>query len=316
MKVGSLAIFLVFNLILFASKAQQGFAIGYYMLNPSYFNAAWLGVEEEAFATAHYRSQWTGYEATVDNGGAPSTQMLSFGVPVRSVLSGLGITVVNDRLGIQNNVQVRLAASVSRSLGSGRLSFGIMPGFNVIGFDPGFRAADDDDPFIPLAGVSETRPNLHAGLMYQTRRNVNIGISAENIFEPSFDFGTDAQNELARLYSGFLVTDVGLLRDVILRPSILARTDLTTMTFDMSALVIFENRLWGGLSYKRGDALGVLFGYSFLADRSLSLGYSFDYIIQNQEAKQSTSNEIYVRYNLPDLVLGGRKAVKTPRFTF
>jgi hypothetical protein len=51
-------------------------------------------------------------------------------------------------------------------------------------------------------------------------------------------------------------------------------------------------------------------------ENQLKFGYAFDYVVKDREAKEVTSHEIYIRYNLPDLIFGGRKAVKTPRFNF
>jgi len=36
--------------------------------------------------------------------------------------------------------------------------------------------------------------------------------------------------------------------------------------------------------------------------------------VHNSQAKKATSQEIYIRYDLLDFVLGGKKKVKTPRF--
>ena len=101
-----------------------------------------------------------------------------------------------------------------------------------------------------------------------------------------------------------------------INPSIITRYDFETVTFDISTIVNYEDLAWAGASFRRGEAIILLVGYNFLEDRSLKVGYSIDYIVDERAAKQPTSHEFFVRYNLPNLVFGGRKQVKTPRYTF
>ena len=97
-------------------------------------------------------------------------------------------------------------------------------------------------------------------------------------------------------------TSIGITRDLVLRPSVLVRTDLSTYTFDLSAIAYYQEKMWGGLAFRRSESLSLLLGYSFLENNVLKVGYSFDFITRDREAKQISSHEIFVRYNLPDLV--------------
>ena len=76
----------------------------------------------------------------------------------------------------------------------------------------------------------------------------------------------------------------------------------------------YKERMWGGLSFRQGDAMIALLGYSILKDNSLKLGYAFDYTIKARDAKSTTSHEIMLSYELPMLSAGGKKIIRTPRF--
>ena len=295
---------------------QNDFFFNHYMFNPSYFNPAWVGTEDQAFAAAHHRTQWAGYDASFDPEGAPTTQLISLVVPVKSTISGFGISLSNDRTGPLNSVQARVSISAKKEFGFGSISIGVMPAINVASINTNYRFVDQDDPFIPNGSESQLNPNLHAGVFFQSRREFFVGASVENILEPSFDFGTPASNQIPANYILFGGTSIGLIRDLVLNPTIMVRSDLNTYTIDISAIAVFQERMWGGLAFRRAESLSLLLGYSFLEGNKLKAGYSFDYIIQNQDAKQPTSHEVFIRFDLPDLVFGGRKAVKTPRFTF
>ena len=85
---------------------------------------------------------------------------------------------------------------------------------------------------------------------------------------------------------------------------------------DISGIATYKNIMWGGMSYRRSEAVVLLVGYNFLPNQVLKIGYSFDYVVKDQDAKSPTSHEIFLRYDLPGFILGGRKEVKTPRFSF
>lgn len=295
---------------------QNDFFFNHYMFNPSYYNPAWVGTEDQAFAAAHHRSQWAGYDATFDPEGAPTTQLLSLVVPVKSTFSGVGISIANDRVGPINSIQARISVSAKKTFSFGDLSFGLMPAINSQALDPNYRAADNPDPFIPDGKQSQIKPNLHTGIYFQSRKDYFVGASIENLLQPSFDYGTPASNEIPISYILMGGTSMGLMRDLILNPTIMVRSDLNTYTYDISAVAVYQERMWGGLAFRRAESLSLLLGYSFLEDNKLKAGYSFDYVIKDKDAKQPTSHEVFIRYDLPDLVFGGRKAVKTPRFTF
>ena len=288
------------------------------MFNPSYYNPAWVGSEDNAFAAVHHRSQWSGYEPTVGPGGPPNTQLLSVVVPVQSTFSGFGASIVNDRqVGLRNN-QVRLQFSAKKSLRFGDISIGISPAMNVQTLDPGDFLPSEPEDFGPRQ--SQTRPNLHAGIYFQSYRRYNIGIAVENIVEPQFDLnGFEQLDYFKRSVNVIASYELDLSRDLILQPSILVRSfadNITGYSMDLSAIVYYQENMWGGLAFRRSESLSLLIGYSFLENNQLKAGYSFDYVIENRDGKQPTSHEIFLRYDLPNLVFGGRKAVKTPRFTF
>ena len=313
--------FFVVCLVALEARGQNDFFFNHYMFNPSYFNPAWVGSEDNAFVAAHHRTQWAGYDATFDPGGVPSTQLVSLSVPFQSTyLSGFGVAVTNDILGPLITNQVRISVAAKQETGFGSIRFGLMPSVNLIsGNTDRYRFRDDGDDVINellTNGLNEVLLNLHAGLMFSNYNGLDAGVSVENIIEPRYNLGSPVDNVLERNFNVFVRKDMGISRDLVFVPSILIRSDLNSYSMDVSGILEYEQRLWGGLAFKRAESLSVLVGYSFLENGKLKAGYSFDYIIREQDAKESTSHEIFIRYNLPDLIFGGRKAVKTPRFAF
>jgi len=94
----------------------------------------------------------------------------------------------------------------------------------------------------------------------------------------------------------------------------LVKTDLTQTSFDLSGLAFYKDTMWGGLSFRQSEAAILLLGYSFLKDKSLKLGYALDYVVKDQNAKQPTSHEFMLSYELPVNPGSGKKVVRTPRY--
>ena len=302
---------------------QNDFFFNHYMLNPSYYNPAWVGVENEAFLAGHHRSQWLGYSSSFDgNGGAPSSQLISLVVPIQGTLSGAGLAVSNDRVANVTNLQARFSISFKRDFRFGQLSIGLMPALFSQSFDFSTLRPVEPEPGIPEGKESQVRPDLNAGVYFKSNRNYFLGFSMINILQPSFDYGSQSataselNNTISTNYLINAGTAIGISRGLVFKPTTLIRTDFKSYTFELSGIATYQDKMWGGLSFRRSESITLLLGYSFLDDNQLKFGYSFDYVVQDRDAKQPTSHEIYIRYDLPDLVLGGRKAVKTPRFNF
>lgn len=312
------------GLVCFASMisavlfAQNDPFFSHYMFNRPFYNPAAVGEEEVASISFQHRSQWLGYGSSFDgSGGAPNTQLLSAALPVKSFISGLGLNVVNDNLGPVNNFSLYVPISYSVSFLNGNLSLGVSPGIFFQDLGDEFRANDPSDPLIPSGGQTQTNIDFGAGLFYSSSQNWYLGFAAQNILEPSFDFGqAGLENAIATSYNGIVGFSRVLTRDLILSPSVLVRSNLETFTFDFNAILDYKRLAWGGLSFRRGEAIIFLVGYSFLKERALKVGYALDYVVDQQEAKQPTSHEFFVRYNVPNLIFGGRKQIKTPRYTY
>ncbi len=309
-------------LISFPLLGQNDIIFSHYMFNPTFSNPAFVGNDEISHLTFQVRSQWTGYSSTFDgSGGAPNSQAITASIPVIGKITGIGLIAVNDNLGPVTNMILNVPVSYQMEIGSGTLKIGLLPGMytQIQKFDE-LRFNNPDDPFNVGRRESQLNFNLGLGTLYTSGSDFFVGLSALNILEPSFDYGLDSlanglENKLIRTYNMIGGFDKRLNRDLSLSPSLTVRSDLNSFSFDLSAIINIGQKAWGGASYRWAEAVIFMFGYSFLPGNKLQLGYALDYVVDEQDAKQPTSQEIFLRYNIPEFVLGGRKQVKTPRFT-
>jgi type IX secretion system PorP/SprF family membrane protein len=309
---------LVFALVCVSgvSWAQQDPQLTQYMFNNFYFNPAFAGLDGVTKITALHRSQWLGYSPTFDDGGAPTTQLISAHSPMAPLKGGVGGYFVYDNLGAVTNMELQASYAYYIPVATGRLSLGVRAGMvsQKVDFDK-FRAIDPNDPLLGRKGTeTQMRPDFAFGAAFR-KEKFYVGAGVNHLTEPSYDFGLSQDNQLKRhLYvTGAYFYDMNF--DLRFQFAGFVKSDLVKTSFDLGVLAYLRNTMWGGLSFRQSDAISLLLGYSFLEDKSLSVGYALDYIINDQEAKEATSHEFMISYSLP-VSSSRKKAIRTPRFRY
>jgi type IX secretion system PorP/SprF family membrane protein len=316
-KVKKILLGCVISLIgLCGAYAQQDPQFTHYMFNTLYYNPGFAGIEGITKLTAIHRSQWLGYSPTVGGGGAPTTQIISMNTPIFKLNSGFGAYIVNDQLGPQNNLEAQASYAYHLGIKNSKLSLGLRAGIysQTINFDQ-YRFIDPNDPLLgdKTGSLSQIRPDLALGLFWR-KEKFYIGASVNHLTRATFDFGISQRNALqTHLYvTGGYFYEVNF--DLKFQIMTIVQSDFTKTTANLGFLAYFKDTMWGGLSFRSSEAAILMLGYSLLKDKSLRIGYGLDYIIQDQAAKQPTSHELMLSYELPVNAGSGKKVVRTPRY--
>ena len=311
---------IIFCLLLIAGSinvsAQQDAQFSQYMFNNLYLTPAAAGEDGVTKVSAVLRSQWTGYESSFGDGGAPTTQFISLSSPIQKLKSGFGMYILNDRLGPQNNLEAQAMYAYHLGIKENKLSFGIKLGMyaQTLDFDK-YRAIDPSDPFLvdKSGKESQIRPDLGVGVMYRTSKYYG-GIGVNHLLKSEFDFGTSQRNALENHmnFTAGYYFDVNL--DLQITPSVLVKTDFNETSVDFAVIATLRDTMWGGLAFRSSEAANLILGYGFLKDKSLRLGYSIDFVVKDRAAKENFSHEIMLTYELPVVSGGVKKIVRTPRY--
>ena len=296
--------------------AQQSAQFSQYMFNTLFYNPAYAGVEGVTTITAFHRTQWAGYQPTTgDLSGGINTQVISLNTPILKLRSGFGLHVVNDRIGPLTNQEAQVSFAYHLGVGAAKLSLGVRAGAfsQTIDFDQ-YRWVDPNDPLRQAGKDSQMRPDFSVGVFYRARQ-FYAGVGFKHLVDAQFNFGIDTLNN--PLQNHMTVTggfDYEPTYKVRLTPSFLVQSDLNTYSFDIGVMATYNGTMWGGLSYRQQESLVGMMGYSFFREKSLKLGYAFDYTVIAREAKATSSHEIMVSYSLPVSSAGEKKIIRTPRF--
>jgi type IX secretion system PorP/SprF family membrane protein len=295
--------------------AQQDPLFTQYMFNNLYMTPAFAGVDGVTRFSAIHRSQWLGYESSFGDGGAPTTQMVSFNTPVYKLRSGVGAYVINDNLGPQNNLEAQAMYAYHLGIKETKLSIGVKVGIYSQSIDWGkYRAIHPDDPLLKTGKDSQVRPDLGFGLFYRAEKYY-LGVGFNHLLRSEFDFGTDEtrgalENHIN--FTGGYFYEVSF--DLKVQLSTAVRSDLNKTQVDLAGIAYIKDTMWGGLAFRQSEAASLLLGYSLLKDKSLKAGTAIDFIIKDRAAKENFSLEFMLSYDLPVNPGSGKKVVRTPRY--
>ena len=288
MKKILLIIFILSSLVL---KAQQDAQASMYFFNPLNYNPAYAGTRGSLNLTAVHRSQWVGWE------GAPRTQFLSIHAPIVRKRIGLGANLSYDNIGSRSNLSAmgNFAYHLQLNSKSLRLSFGASAGINSNQYDFNGLIVNDNTYINYLTSNKTLSPNFGAGIYLHSNKGY-LGFSLPRLIEKSIDNNT-SKSFLKRHYyltSGY-VFNVNSVTDI--KPSILIKyTQNAPITVDFNYSMFFYNKLWIGLMYRMHESVG--FNSSFLVKEAFTLGYSFDYPINNLRLNNFGSHEILFSFDL------------------
>lgn len=285
--------------------AQQDPGYTQYMYNAMTVNSAYAGSTGALEAVLLHRSQWTGID------GAPETQAFTIHSPLRNENVGLGLSIVNDKLGPSRELYMDANFSYTIALSQRtKLAFGLKAGARMMNVD--WTKGQYYDPVDALLNNNinnKINPSLGAGLFLHTEKWY-LGTSV-----PSFirgDYYDDIQESVVseRLHYYFMGGYVFDLSDNLkFKPAFLAKAvSGAPITYDISANFLIQEKFTVGASHRWDDSVSALFGFQI--SNNFFIGYAFDYSVTELNKYNDGSHEFILRYQLQK----SPKQIKSPRF--
>lgn len=258
-------------------------------------NPGYAGTSGSLCATAAYRTQWVGFP------GAPKTILFSADLPVTALHGGAGLTVVSDKLGNFAFFHARGAYSYHKPIGAtGLLGIGLELGVLQSKVERNWLAPDGtdgtQDPSIPNADVKKMTYDIGFGAYYRTNQ-LFVGLSSSHLPQQSLK-ATEFNYKAARHYYVMAGYDFLLSSSLTLRPSVHVKSDAAVTTFDANINLLWNNMLWGGVSYRLQDALAPHIGFAWNPNQksTLKIGYAYDLGLSDLKAHHNNTHEILVNY--------------------
>ena len=78
-----------------------------------------------------------------------------------------------------------------------------------------------------------------------------------------------------------------------MRPSLLIKSDASSTIMDVNVNALFQNKFWGGITWRVGDEIAPMLVISTLGDgSSLRIGYAYGYTTSEIGSYSSGSHDI------------------------
>lgn len=275
-----------------STYAQQGAQFTQYMFNPIVINPAYAGSDEALKLTLVNRSQWVSVE------GAPVTQGLYANGLFQRQRVGVGLSFVNDKIGIHRIQDLRGMIAYHLPVSKeATLSFGMQAGIsmarsNYASLNTGNTTLD---PQLAGAGVSSTTPMLGMGAYYRSKR-FHLGLSMPSVLSQRATLSDTLSVKWKRVnYLLFSKYDFALGENMRLEPSILLKYyPGAPLSFDVNTCLVIRDALTLGLSYRKKESIDFLLRAQLT--RQLQFGYSYDHVIGEVVNASRGTHEISVSY--------------------
>lgn len=294
----------VILLVTYSGHAQQDAQFTQYMYNTININPAYAGSRGALSVFALHRAQWIGLD------GAPKTNAISVNTPINNSNAGLGVSLVNDKIGptTENQFSVDLSYTIPTS-DNWKLSFGIKGSADIFNLDVSkLNPADQGDPqFQNLE--NDFSPNVGAGIYWHSDK-AYIGLSVPNFIQTNRYNDNDVaiyKDQINYYLMGGYIFDFS--QEIKFKPAVLTKmVEGAPLQVDVSANFLFFEKLTLGVAYRWDAAVSAMAGFQ-LTD-AMYIGYGYDNETTQLRKYNSGSHEIFLRFEL----FKNNSKMTTPRF--
>lgn len=286
-----------------AAFAQQEAMYSQYMFNGLVLNPAYAGSHEGLSVAALYRNQWVGVE------GAPVSQSLSVHAPLKKDNVALGLSIVNDRIGVTNTLSMNGIYAFRIEMESGVLSMGLQAGLARLQAD--YTKVALNPQGAPDVQFSEVQNylmfNFGNGVYYYSDK-FYAGVSSPNLFRTRLaggDFrskttGEEEEGSLPQHARHFFLSTgytFNLSEHVQVKPSTLIKVAQgAPVQFDINTNVWLNDFFGVGASYRSNNTLIGL--AEVKVGKQFRVGYAYDHSVSDISQYTANTHEVMLRFDM------------------
>jgi type IX secretion system PorP/SprF family membrane protein len=285
------------------SYAQQDAQFTQYMYNTINVNPAYAGSRGALSIFALHRTQWVGLD------GAPVTNAVSINTPINGSNLGLGVSLINDKIGPTN--ENTFSADLSYTIPTSetfKLSFGVKGTANLFNLDV-TKLDPKDAGDESLQNYNKFSPNIGAGI-YLHSDKAYLGLSIPNFIQTNRYDDNDVRIFKEKINTYLIAGYVfDLNQDIKFKPALITKmVEGAPLQIDVSGNFMFSEKFVVGVAYRWSAALSGMVG--FQVSDGLYIGYGYDRETTNLKNYNSGSHEIFLRYE----IFKNINKITSPRF--
>ena len=281
--------------------AQSGVFLTQQWFSRINMNPAATGNSDNVDVFLLNRQQWTG----LDN--APRTSILNAQSYFNAIRSGLGMSLIFDKLGLSyQTVDAMLSYAYHIDLSDDvLLSMGLSGGLYNSNWDPKKNIfSQDNDPQLLVEKTSRTAANFNTGLELNLY-GIALGASVTHLFNSTGE--KSFTGEPGREFYSYLRYRIAINPNIDIAPYIMYRNGNRSNFFEFNLTGYYLKKYWAGFSFRPNNAVAMMLGAEYGMFR---FGYAYDRSIGATSSLASNSHEfmLSVRIQKP------QKGRKTTRF--
>lgn len=279
--------------------AQQDPQFTQFMNNKLMYNAGYAGTSGNICGVLHFRQQWSSFP------GAPQSFALTADMKLPELPLGVGLNVMQDKIGPMQTLFVRVPVSYNMRLAGGTLGIGLDLGMlqkqiNNTWITPDVGAIDNSIPGDYSYGnnpaLNKTTYDVGFGAFYQIPRRFYVGLSSTHLPAQLLTGSNDIQYKLTRHY--YLMAGYHFPLDPRneIIPNIMVRSDVNATVIDANVTYMWNQQVIAGLTYRHTDAVAPMVGYQHFMPSGMSIKavYSYDYTLSKIKGYSNGSHEITI----------------------
>lgn len=295
-------------------KAQYDAMFSQYMFNELAINPAYAGSKEAMSVNLLHRQQWVNFP------GRPVTTSFSLHGPMMKEKMGIGLTVLNDRIGVLNRNLVYASYAYRLKLNkTSTLSFGLMTGldnqinkFNTLNVSD---ASSVSDPMFATGAANINAFNFGSGIYFSSKK-FYCGLSVPRMLDNYGRVNSSGESYKITKMEAYKFTyylTAGAMfklnEDLKLRTNAMVKAvQNAPAQLDLGANLLINDIVWTGLSYRTNASAAILLGVQ--VNKQFLVSYNFDYDLNKIQKYSQGSHEIVLNY----LFSYKGKKIVTPRY--
>ncbi len=293
----SLFIVILLSAISIGLKAQQDPQFTHNMFNHAFVNPGSYGMSDGITVTGIFREQWVGFKDESGTKVSPETFLLTADAPIKFLRGGIGVGIAQDKEAYTKNMLVKLGYAYHLNIGNAKLGIGVNANFNNKSIDTQkLNPIDESDPvLLGLSSDGVMISDMSVGLFLKKPRYY-LALSSTQVFETKKSPATANgvafyQNRRHYYLTGGHDITLPAFQGYVFTPSVFLKSDGNIIQADINIMAKYNNKVWGGLTYRINDAVAILVGMAY---KDIEIGYSYD--IPTSKVASTGSHEIMVRY--------------------
>lgn len=280
---------LLFVLVSLPGLAQQDPLYAQYLTNPVVINPAYTGASDTWQTTIGYRTQWAGFD------GNPTTLNFSSHLTAFENKVGLGLMVIQDRIGEIKNTEVNVMYSYRIEKDDKMFQFGLSTGLMNFRFDPSqLTLKDQNDPSFSFQSKSSF--NTGFGFLVKSER-FTAGLSVPRLLPSRVNEGgqmVQVYNQHMYLYGSYVFF---LNERWRFKPAMLFKgTSGAPVSTDVNLNMVLDEKYSMGLLTRNLQSYGVLVQGRF---KEYRFGYAFEIPTNRSVGQSFHSHEISLSWSIP-----------------